>query len=752
MKRTNTFPFTIVNASVGAPGAAAAADAAFASGLSRRSMLKGGAGLTLAILAGPLVTACAPKTGPAVAAGPLAHSQFLRVGADGIVTVISANTELGQGAYTGLATLVAEELDAAWNQVVVEAASADVKRFGNPAFGGMLQGTGGSTTIAAFWDPMRQAGATARAMLVAAAAQQWSVPASEITVEGGVVSHAGKNRSAKFGDLVTAAAALPVPEQVPVKDPKDFRLIGKPTARVDSVAKSNGTAQYTQDVKLPDMVVAAVIYPPRFGGAVKSFDATAAKAMPGVVEVLSFKTPVREGVAVIAGNFHAASKARDAVKVEWDETNAFVMGSDAIFAQYKALAKKPGLEAKKEGDVAAALGKAAKRFEASYRFPFLSHASMEPLNCVAQITADGVEIWNGEQMQTPDQGTIAKFLGITPEQVRINMLFAGGSFGRRGNPVADYLLDTVAIAKGLGNGKPVKLVWSREDDMRAGYYRPMYFHALQAAVDRDGNITGWQQRIVGQSIVAGSPLDSGAPIDFTSVEGAANLPYEIPNLQVELHTTKIGVPIQWWRSVGSTHTAYAVECFLDDIARGTKQDPVELRRKLLANHPRHLAVLNAAAEKSGWGTPLPEGTVRGIALAESFNTVVAEVVEVTRVGNACKVGKVTCVVDCGIAVNPNIVEMQMESAIAYGLSAIATGAVTLKDGYVQETNFHQYTVLRMNQMPKVEVHIMPSTNKPTGVGEPGTPPIGPAVANALAALTGKAYRDLPLSAAGINLA
>jgi isoquinoline 1-oxidoreductase subunit beta len=313
------------------------------------------------------------------------------------------------------------------------------------------------------------------------------------------------------------------------------------------------------------------------------------------------------------------------------------------------------------------------------------------------------------------------------------------------------VLDTVAIAKAGGKGKPVKLVWSREDDMRAGFYRPVYYHSVKAGLDKSGKITSWQQRIVGQSILAGTPLDSGAPVDSSSVEGVANLPYAIPNLQVELHTTKIGVPIQFWRSVGSTHTAYAVECFLDDIARATKQDPVELRRGLLADQPRHLAVLNAAAEKSGWGSPLPKGTARGIALHESFNTVVAEVVEVSKHDAGFKVDRVTCVVDCGIAVNPNIVAMQMESAIAYGLSVASTGAVTLKDGVVQQSNFHEYTVLRMNQMPKVEVHIMPSTNKPTGVGEPGTPPIGPAVANALAVLTGKAYHTLPLSSAGVAI-
>jgi len=743
MKNPKPLAATVVHAST--------LDSGVVTELTRRQLLQGGASLTLAVMAGPLLSACADKSGN-VATVPLAPGQFLRIDADSVVTVISASTELGQGAYTGLATLVAEELDAAWSQIVVEAAPADVKRYGNPAFGGMLQGTGGSTTVAAFWLPMRTAGAAARAMLVSAAAQQWKVPEGEITVADGVVSHAGSSKNVKFGELVAAAAKLPVPEKPALKDPKDFKLIGKPTPRVDSLAKSTGMATFTQDIQLPDMVIALVLYPPRFGATVKSFDAAAAKALPGVKDVVQFKTPSREGVAVLANNFHNAKKAREAVKVEWDETAAFVMGTDAIFAQYKALARKPGLEAKKQGDVVAGMAKASRRMEASYQFPFLSHASMEPMNCAVQLSEAGCEVWNAEQMHTPDQNAVAKFLGIKPEQVKIHMLYAGGSFGRRGNADADYLLDTVAIAKAGGEGKPVKLVWTREDDMRAGYYRPLYFHALEAGMDGKGNITAWQHRIVGQSIIAGSPLDQGAPVDPTSVEGASNLPYEIPNLQVELHTTKIGVPIQWWRSVGSTHTAYAVECFLDDIARATKQDPVELRRKLLAKHPRHLAVLDAAAQRSGWGKPLPAGTARGIALHESFNTVVAEVVEVSKTATGFKVDKVYCVVDCGIAVNPNIVEMQMESAIAYGLGAAISGEVTLKDGYVQQSNFHDYQVLRMNQMPQVEVHILPSTNNPTGVGEPGTPPIGPAVANALAVLTGKAQHTLPFSRAGLSFA
>ena len=718
--------------------------------LNRRDVLKG-AGLTLAVLgSGALLNACAGG-GKSADAAPLASGQFLRIGADGKVTVVSPNTELGQGAYTGLATLVAEELDADWNSIVIEAAPADVKLFGNPAFGGALQGTGGSTTVAAFWEPMRKAGATARAMLVAAAAEQWKVQPGEITVKSGVVSHAGKNRSAGFGDLVAAASKQTPPADVKLKDPEDFTLIGKPANRVDAHAKSTGTAQFTQDVKLPDMLVTMIAYPPRFGGKVKSFDATAARAMPGVVDVVQFRTPLREGVAVLAKDTWSAKKARDAVKVEWDEADAFRMSSKDIIAQYKTLARKPGLEAKKQGDAAKGLAAASRRIEASYEFPFLAHAAMEPMNCVVQIKDGGCEIWNGEQMHTPDQGTIAKFLNTTPDKIRINMLYAGGSFGRRGNSFADYLLDTVAVAQAGANGKPVKLVWTREDDMRAGFYRPVYLHDFKAGLDQSGRITSWQQRIVGQSILAGSPLDNGAPVDFTSVEGAANLPYDIPNLQVELHTTKLGVPIQWWRSVGSTHTAYAIECFLDEIARATKQDPVALRRTLLANHPRHLAVLDAAAEKSGWGTPLPAGTARGIAIHESFGTVVAEVVEVSKRDSGFHVDRVVCVVDCGIAVNPNIIEMQMESSIVYGLSAAATGAITLEEGRVKQSNFHDYTVLRMNQMPRIEVHILPSTNNPSGVGEPGTPPIGPAVANALSVLTGRTYRQLPFSDAGVTI-
>jgi isoquinoline 1-oxidoreductase beta subunit len=723
-------------------------NAAALSNVNRRDLLRG-AGLTLAMVGtGPLLSACSTSDD---AMATLVPNQFLRIDADSKVTLVSPNTEVGQGAYTGLATLVAEELDADWGQIVVEGAPADVKLYGNPAFGGAMQGTGGSTTVSAYWEPMRKAGATARAMLVQAAAAKWSVPAAEITISKGIVSHTGSGRSTTFGELAPAASKLAVPADVKLKDPKDFTLIGQDTARVDALEKSSGTAQFTQDVQLPDMLVAVVVLPPRFGATVKRFDATAAKAMPNVVNVVQFKGSMREGVAVLATDTWSAKKARDAVKVEWDESKAFTQGSDAIFADYQALAARPGVEVRKEGDVAAAL-EAGRKFEATYQFPFLAHASMEPMNCVVQVKADGCEVWNGEQFHTGDQNVIAGMLGLKPEQVKIHMLYSGGSFGRRGNAWADYLADATAIAKADGSGRPVKMVWMREDDMHAGFYRPAYLHTLAAAVDKDGNITAWQQRVVGQSIMDGTGLmGPDAKFDTSSVEGVSNLPYAIPNVMVDLHTTKLGVPILWWRSVGSTHTAYAVEAFLDEIARGTEQDPVELRRVLLAKHPRHLAVLNLAAEKAGWGGELPKGTARGVAVHESFNSVVAEIAEVSQSGNGFKVERVVCAVDCGIAVNPNIVAMQMESGIIYGLSAVATGLITLEDGRVKQGNFNDHPVLRIGQAPKIEVHIVPSTNAPTGVGEPGTPPIGPAVANAIAKLTGKTVQTLPFSSSGVTL-
>ena len=716
----------------------------------RRDVLKGGAALIVAI--GLPLAAPAKSISEAASKGQVFESgAFIRIGADDSVTVFAKHLEMGQGVYTGLATIVAEELDADWSKVSVEGAPADAKRYNNLAFGPM-QGTGGSTSIANSFDQLRQAGATARAMLVSAAAQRWKIPAGEITVSNGVVAHQASGRSARFGELVADAAKQPVPADVKVKDPSKFTRIGKDAARLDARAKSTGTATFTQDVKLPGMLTAAIVHPPRFGAKVKSFDASKAKAIKGVNAVVAYETPVRSGVAVLATDFWAAKKGAEALSVEWDESAAFKRSTADLFTEYRELAQKPGDSARKDGDVDKAFAGAAKVMEATYEFPFLAHASMEPLNCVVHIRADGCEVWNGEQFQTVDQAAIAKFLGLPPTSVKLNQLFAGGSFGRRASPQSDYLLDAVALTKAAGVKVPVKMVWTRENDMRGGFYRPMYLHTLKAGLDAQGKIVAWQHRIVGQSIMASTTFGLPGPIDPTSVEGASNLPYDIPNLSVELHTTQLQVPIQWWRSVGSTHTAFATECFLDDIARETKQDPYALRRSMLsAKHTRHRAVLDLVAEKSGWNKPRDKDEVWGLAVHESFNTVVAQVAKLKRAGSNIKLEKVVCAVDCGIAVNPNIVSMQMESGIGYGLAAALTGAITLKDGMVEQGNFDDYPVLRMNQMPVIETHILPSTNKPSGVGEPGTPVIAPALANALAAASGKPVRSLPLSAQGITL-
>jgi len=712
--------------------------------LSRRDFFKASGALVLAV--------ALPEAGAQPGAS-FEPNAFVRIAPDSTVTVIAKHLEMGQGTYTGLATLVAEELDADWAQMRVEGAPADAKRYNNLMWG-EAQGTGGSSSLANSYEQLRKAGATARAMLIAAAAERWKVPAADITVSKGVVEHRKSRRRAKFGDLAAAAGGQVLPADVPVKDASGFTYIGKAALpRIDARAKSNGSAIYTQDVKLPGMLTAVVLHPPRFGAKLARFDAAKAKEIVGVLEVVPFETPVTNGVAVLARDYWTAKKGRDALVAEWDDTRALRLGSADLMADYKRMAVTPGGVAHKTGDVEAALKSAAKTLEAGYEFPFLAHAAMEPMNCAVALTAEGCEIWNGEQFQSVDQVMVAKLLGLKPEQVKLNMLYAGGSFGRRANPHSDYLLEAAAIVKAIGGRAPVKLVWGREDDMRAGYYRPMYYHALEAGLDAQGGLIAWRQTIVGQSILTGTafePMMVKNGIDETSVEGAANLPYAIPNRLVELHSPQVGVPVQWWRSVGSTHTAYSTECFLDEIAAATGKDPLVLRRSLLAGQARHLSVLELAAKQAGWGKPLPKDHARGIAVHESFNTVVAQVVEVSRRKDAVHIERVVCAVDCGVAVNPHIVAMQMESGIGYGLSAALSGAITLKDGMVEQSNFHDYTVLRMPQMPRIEVHIVPSTDKPTGVGEPATPVIAPALANALLALQGRPLRTLPLSGAGIT--
>ncbi|NJD36218.1 MAG: xanthine dehydrogenase family protein molybdopterin-binding subunit [Betaproteobacteria bacterium] len=721
--------------------------------VSRRSFLQGVAGLTLSFCLPALAApAAAGKTAAAVV--PFEPNAFLRIGSDNSVTVIAKHLEMGQGTYTGLGTILAEELDAAWKTVRIEGAPADASRYNN-LFWGPAQGTGGSTAIANSWDQLRQAGASARAMLVNAAAQRWKVPAAEITVRDGVVSHVPSKRRLRFGELAAEASQQAVPVNVVLKEPKDFRLIGKHAPRKDSADKTNGRAVFTQDIRLPGMLVAVVAHPPRFGATVKSFDAGAAKRVKGVGDVVQ----IPSGVAVLASDTWSAKKGRDALRVDWDESRAFKLGSEEILARYRELAKQPGLVAHQAGDTDKAFAGAAKVVKAAYDFPYIAHAAMEPMNCVIRLSAEGCEVWNGEQMHTGDQHQLAGIFGLKPEQVKINMLYAGGSFGRRANTKSDYVVEAAHIVKASGGKAPVKLVWLREDDMRAGYYRPLFHHTMEAALDASGKLTGWRHRLVGQSILTGSPFAAMVKdgIDAVSVEGAANLPYAIPNLRGDLHTPKdIDVPVLWWRSVGSSHTAYSTEVFLDLVAKASGKDPVALRLELLGDKPRHSGVLRLAAEKAGWGTPLKPGAPgtrrgRGVAVHESFHSYVAQVAEVTVAADgSLKVDRVVCAVDCGIAVNPDNVRSQVEGAVGFALSAALYGEITLKDGAVVQGNFDGFPLLRINEMPRVEVHILPSTAKPTGIGEPGVPPLAPAVANAIGAATGKYPGRLPFVTAELR--
>jgi len=714
----------------------------------RREFLKAvgiaGAGLTIGISLSPAGAASEART-PSIGKsnGVFAPNAFIRINQDSSIAVVIKHLEMGQGTYTGLATLVAEELDADWSQIVAESAPADVSRYNNLLMG-PTQGTGGSTAIANSFEQMRRAGAVAKAMLIAAAAEEWNVPASGITVRDGVVSHASSGQSATFGELSALAAKQPVPDpqSVTLKDPKDFRYIGKSLPRKD-VGKTDGTAIFTQDIRMAGMLTAVVLHPPRFGAKVKTVRDRQARDSGGVVDVLQ----IPSGVAVLATDFWSAKKARDLLEVDWDESEAERRSSTNLMDEYKALADKPGLAARDDGDARAALAIAAEVIEATYEFPYLAHATMEPMNCVVQVSEGSCEIWNGAQLHTVDQALVAAVLGIPAEQVTINTLYAGGSFGRRANPHSDYVVEATHIAKAK-KGTPVKLVWTREDDTRAGYFRPMYVHKIRGALDADGNPVAWEQRVVGQSILAGTLFEEFAVkdgIDASSVEGASTLPYKVPNLRVDLHTVEAGVPVQWWRSVGHTHTAYSTETFIDELAAAAGRDPVEFRTALLQDHPRHLGVLKLAAEKANWGSPLPEGRARGIAVHESFSSFVAQVAEVSLQGDGgFRVERVVCAVDCGIAVNPDVIVAQMESGIGYGLSPLLMSEITLDDGKVVQSNFHDYQVLRINQMPEIEVHIVPSAEPPTGVGEPGTPVIAPAVANALFAATGKPFHRLPL--------
>jgi isoquinoline 1-oxidoreductase subunit beta len=714
-----------------------------------------GSGLTL----GLMLPGCSSKPGASVgsssAAKPLAMP-FVRIAPDDTVTVICKHLEAGQGVWTGLPAIVAEELDAAWGQMRVVSAPAEVPTYGNLAFDpkGRMQGTGGSTAVANSWMQLRRAGATARAMLVQTAAQRWGVPAGEIAVSEGVVTHAASGRKASFGELADGAAHVPVPKDVTLKDPSGFTLIGRGNLpRLDSRAKSSGKQTYAIDVELPGMMTAVVLRPPRFGGKLASFDASKAKAVPGVVDVVA----IPRGIAVVGRDLWSAKKGRDLLQVQWDESAAEKRGTRELLTEYRRLAAgEKAVMASSRGDVDAALRHAHRVIEAEFEFPYLAHAPMEPLTAVCRLTAGHCEIWAGDQFQTIDQMNAAKATGLQPHQVSINTLAAGGTFGRRATPDSDYISEVASIAKATGGRYPVRLIWTREDDITGGRYRPLNLHRITAGLGANGKVA-FRQRVVGQSIIAGTPLAGMMKngVDPTAVGGSAAEQYDLDDVSVSWTPPQVGVPVLWWRSVENTHMAFYKEVIMDELAEAAKEDPVAFRLARLRSHPRHAAVLKLVAAKAGWDQPFSggKGRGRGVAIQESFGSVVAQVAEVTVSGNDIKVERVVCAVDCGIAVTPDVIEAQMQSGIGFGLSAALYGAITLTDGRVDQSNFDGYRVLRINEMPKViEIYIVPSTQPPSGVGEPGTPPIAPAVANAVRMATGIRLRRLPFDLAAARKA
>ncbi|MGQ3016719.1 molybdopterin cofactor-binding domain-containing protein [Phenylobacterium sp.] len=715
-------------------------------GVSRRQLI-----ITATAVGGALMVGCSPTdllaAGAESETGPF--GAFVKIAPDGAVTLVCKHIEFGQGTHAGLAAIVAEELDADWSKVAWEHAPANAKLYANGGLGAQL--TGGSTAINNSWDQLRQAGAAARAMFVQAAANRWNVPAGEITVKDSVVAHAASGQSADFAALLADAAKVAPPAEPTLKDPAQFTLIGTDRVRrKDSLAKSTGQTRFTMDVQAENLLVAMVAHPPRFGAKVASFDATAAKAVPGVVEVYEIPT----GVAVVANSTWAAKQGRDALTVSWDEAKAETRNSADIAQRFRDLAagsaslekgeEWQGFETK--GEVGAQPG--GQALEVAYDFPYLAHATMEPMNCVAQVDGNKAKLTFASQGPTLDQLNVAKIVANLPGAIEIETLPAGGSFGRRANFQSDFVVECVQIARKVGGNRPVKLVWTREDDMAAGYYRPLVHHRVRVTTDADGYPNTWTHRIVTQSIMKGAPFGGGG-VDETAVEGAKGSPYlaATPHVDAQLLTPDAGVPVLWWRSVGATHTAYVMEHTIEQLARRAGQDPVAYRRALYekAGAKRHLAVLDLAAEKAGWGEPAPEGWTRGVAVHESFGSVVAQVAEVKMEDGEPRVGRVVTAIDCGTAISPNQIAAQMEGGTCYGLSAALYGQVTLTEGRVDQTNFDTYRVLRHNEAPQVETYIVaqPAGTHPTGVGEPGTPVIGPAVANALLALTGEAITAQP---------
>ncbi|PXW97600.1 isoquinoline 1-oxidoreductase beta subunit [Sphaerotilus hippei] len=720
--------------------------------LPRRHFLKvaGLGGLVLGTFPGlAAAQGAAASTAPAALKPTEQPLSFVRIAPDGEVTVTINRLEFGQGVQTALPMILAEELDADWSLVRSRMGSND-GAYVDPRFGMHL--TGGSNTIKHSYTQYRELGARARAMLLSAAATRWSVDVATLRTQAGQVI-AADGRRLGYGELAEAAMALPVPTTVKLKEAKDFRLIGQPTTRIDAKAKSSGRQAFGIDMRLPGQLTAVVAHPPVFGARLKSVDDGAARAIKGVKAVL--RVPLdrgAEGVAVVADGYWPAKQGREALKLEWDTAAVEKVDSTRQLAQYRALVKQEGPR-HFEADMAP-LAKAPRRIEAEFVFPYLAHAPMEPLNCTVQLTDSGAELHVGSQFPGVDGLAAARVLGLKPEQVRVNVQMAGGGFGRRGLFSSDYVVEACEVAKAArtaGLSAPVRLVWRREDDIQGGYYRPMHLHHARIGFDDRGQVLAWDHVLVGQSITEGSPF-AGVMIkngvDNTAVEGMRD-PYDLP-MRLTVHHPKLNVPVLWWRSVGSTHTAFVMETLIDEIARQTRQDPVAYRMKLFGDqHPRHREALQLAVDRSGYGKKrLPAGRAWGVAVHESFESVVAYVVEASVKKGQAVLHRVTAGVHCNLVVNPRTVEAQVQGAALMGLSMCLPGAaITLKDGEVQQSNFGDFVVPRITDMPEIAVHTVPSADPPTGMGEPGLPALAPAFANAIARLTGKPQRQLPFQLA-----
>jgi isoquinoline 1-oxidoreductase beta subunit len=711
---------------------------------SRRRLLKGGlaGGLVLALHL-PLRAANEPEQAPDNPAGQFAPNAFIRIDHAGKTTLVMPQVEMGQGVYTAVAMILADELDADYSQVVLEHAPPNDKLYANPIFG--IQVTGNSNSIRAFWKPLRVAGAAARAMLVQAASQQWQVDASTCSAASGSVIHAPSGRTLGYGGLADAAGALPVPQDPPLKNPKDFALIGKPLKRFDTPNKTDGKVVYGIDAMLPGMKFATLAACPVFGGKVAKVDDTAAKAVPGVQQVLAFD----DFVAVVGDHMWAAKKGLDALKVTWDEgPNAEISSSD-IWEDLRAASKKDGVVAKSVGDVVKGLSQGI-RFDAEYEMPFLAHATMEPMNCTAQVTPGGCEVWIGTQILTRVQQTAAQAAGIPVDKVTAHNHLLGGGFGRRLEP--DMVASAVRIAQRVDG--PVKVVWTREEDIQHDIYRPVYRDVISATLS-DGKIAAWKYRVTGSAIMARwAPSIFQNGIDIDAVDSAVDMPYDIPNLQVEyVRAEPPAVPTGFWRGVGPNNNVFAIECFMDELARKAGKDPVEFRLGMLGKNPRLKAALELVAEKSGWGQQLPARTGRGVSVQPSFGSFIATVVEAeVDDSGGVKLRRVTSAVDTGIAVNPDTIVAQLQGGLIFGLTAALYGEVTIDKGRVQQSNFNNYRMLRIDEVPRIDVHVIGSGEDPGGIGETGVTAAPPALRNAIYAATGVALRRMPIDRVALRKA